>query len=68
MLSQAIVSVLKLRYFRYDQIWITRTKLQYLNLYVPYVKQPYPNDCTIFKLHTISFQMAYNVAVCTVGQ
>ena len=46
-----------------------------VNLHAADFKQPFPNNCTISmlhiipnrKLHTISFQMASNVAVCTVG-
>ena len=46
-----------------------------VNLYVADFKQPFPNNCTILmlhiipnrKLHTITFQMEYNVAVCAVG-
>ena len=46
-----------------------------VNLYVVDFKQPFPNNCTIVMLHiipnrklnTISFQMAYDVAVFTVG-
>ena len=45
------------------------------NLYVADFKKPFPKSCTILmlhiipnsKLHTISFQMAYNMAVYTVG-
>ena len=46
-----------------------------VNLYVADFKQPFPNNCTILmlqivpnrKLHTISFHMAYNVALCMVS-
>ena len=45
-----------------------------VNLYGADFKEPFPNNFTILmlhiipnrKLHTINFQMAYNVAVCTV--
>ena len=46
-----------------------------MNLFVADLKQPFPNNCTILMLHIIlnrklrtitSFQMAYNMAVCTV--
>ena len=46
-----------------------------INLHVVNLKQPFPNNCTILMLHIIlnlklrtitSFQMAYNMAVCTV--
>ena len=46
-----------------------------INLYLVDLKQPFPNNCTILMLHIIlnrklhkitSFQMAYNMAVCTV--
>ena len=47
-----------------------------VNLYGVDFKEPFPNNCTILmlyiipnrKLHTICFQMAYNVVVCTVGK
>ena len=64
----------KLRHFKYDQI--ESHEQTPVNLYVADFKQPIPNNCTILmlhiipyrKLHTISFQLAYNLAVCTVGK
>ena len=71
---QAIVPVFKIALF---QIWpnLNHTNKTPVNLYVAKLKQPFPNNCTGLmlhiipnrKLHTNSFQMEYNMAVCTVG-
>ena len=68
-----MVPVIKIASF---QVWpnLNHTNKTLVNLYVADFKQPFQNNCTILMLHfilnrylhTISFQMVYKLAMCTV--
>ena len=68
-LLQAIASVFKIALL---QIWpnLNHTNKTPANPYVADFKQPFPNIAHVIpnpKQQTVSFQMAYNVTMCTVG-